>query len=162
MPAFNRDRYRRIRPKSAVANGTIVIRDKANQQQSVADLSRDTDHANGSINPIFDKEKEQKRLQASQLVGEIAGQMTDIVNTYGDIKALEALGGVPEGMSTEEREQYLNTLRNSDAYQDEIKNYGIGSDNQMVVQALSGVLQGIVSGNISGAVAGGYQPAHRA
>ncbi|WP_192938191.1 hemagglutinin repeat-containing protein [Rahnella sikkimica] len=129
--------------QSAVANGTIVIRDAANQQQSVADLSRDTDHANGSISPIFDKEKEQKRLQASQLVGEIAGQMTDIVNTYGDIKALEALGGVPEGMSTEEREQYLNTLRNSDAYQDEIKNYGIGSDNQMVVQALSGVLQGL-------------------
>ncbi|MGV8927047.1 MAG: hemagglutinin repeat-containing protein [Ewingella sp.] len=144
--------------QSAVANGTLIVRDAANQQQNVGDLSRDTDHANGSISPVFDKEKEQKRLQASQLVGEIAGQMTDIVNTYGDIKALEVQGGVPEGMSAKEREKYLNKLRNSDAYQTEIKNYGIGSDNQMVVQALSGVLQGIVSGNINGAIAGGVSP----
>ncbi|WP_238483602.1 hemagglutinin repeat-containing protein [Rahnella perminowiae] len=144
--------------QSAVADGTIIVRDTANQQQSVADLSRDTDHANGSISPIFDKEKEQKRLQASQLVGEIAGQMTDIVNTYGDIQALKNLGGVPEGMSANDRESYLKTLRNSDAYQAEIRNYGIGSNNQMVVQALSGVLQGIVSGNISGAIAGGISP----
>ncbi|WP_410175510.1 hemagglutinin repeat-containing protein, partial [Rahnella perminowiae] len=144
--------------QSAVADGTIIVRDTANQQQSVADLSRDTDHANGSISPIFDKEKEQKRLQASQLVGEIAGQMTDIVNTYGDIQALKDLGGVPEGMSANDRESYLKTLRNSDAYQAEIRNYGIGSNNQMVVQALSGVLQGIVSGNISGAIAGGISP----
>ncbi|MBU9808854.1 hemagglutinin repeat-containing protein, partial [Rahnella sp. SL6] len=144
--------------QSAVAEGTIIVRDTANQQQSVADLSRDTDHANGSISPIFDKEKEQKRLQASQLVGEIAGQMTDIVNTYGDIQALKNLGGVPEGMSANDRESYLKTLRNSDAYQAEIRNYGIGSNNQMVVQALSGVLQGIVSGNISGAIAGGISP----
>ncbi|MBU9823898.1 hemagglutinin repeat-containing protein, partial [Rahnella perminowiae] len=144
--------------QSAVAEGTIIVRDTANQQQNVADLSRDTDHANGSISPIFDKEKEQKRLQASQLVGEIAGQMTDIVNTYGDIQALKNLGGVPEGMSANDRESYLKTLRNSDAYQAEIRNYGIGSNNQMVVQALSGVLQGIVSGNISGAIAGGISP----
>ncbi|WP_082001717.1 hemagglutinin repeat-containing protein [Rahnella aquatilis] len=144
--------------QSAVADGTIIVRDTANQQQSVADLSRDTDHANGSISPIFDKEKEQKRLQASQLVGEIAGQMTEIVNTYGDIQALKDLGGVPEGMSANDRESYLKTLRNSDAYQAEIRNYGIGSNNQMVVQALSGVLQGIVSGNISGAIAGGISP----
>ncbi|WP_155483882.1 hemagglutinin repeat-containing protein, partial [Trabulsiella odontotermitis] len=40
--------------QAAVSDGTIIIRDKANQKQDVADLSRDTEHANGSISPIFD------------------------------------------------------------------------------------------------------------
>ncbi|MGC6100920.1 contact-dependent inhibition toxin CdiA, partial [Enterobacter quasiroggenkampii] len=49
--------------QSAVADGAIIVRDQANQKQDVSTLSRDTDHANGSIDPIFNKEKEQKRLQ---------------------------------------------------------------------------------------------------
>ncbi|HEY3591590.1 MAG TPA: hemagglutinin repeat-containing protein, partial [Buttiauxella sp.] len=44
--------------KAAISNGSITIRDKDNQKQDVANLSRDTEHANGSISPIFDKEKE--------------------------------------------------------------------------------------------------------
>ncbi|WP_277921573.1 hypothetical protein, partial [Pseudomonas sp. EGD-AKN5] len=48
---------------SAISNGTLEIRDPANQQQDVASLSRDVEHANGSISPIFDKEKEQNRLK---------------------------------------------------------------------------------------------------
>ncbi|WP_262240767.1 hypothetical protein [Serratia liquefaciens] len=32
---------------------------------------RDTDNANGSIGPIFDKEKEQNRLKQVQPIGEI-------------------------------------------------------------------------------------------
>jgi filamentous hemagglutinin len=35
----------------------------------VAGLSRDTAQANGSISQIFDKEKEQKRLQTISLIG---------------------------------------------------------------------------------------------
>ncbi|SQC92490.1 Filamentous hemagglutinin [Cedecea neteri] len=46
--------------QSAVAEGNITIRDRANQQQDVAALSRDTEHANGSIGQIFNKEEEQK------------------------------------------------------------------------------------------------------
>ncbi|TNV16432.1 filamentous hemagglutinin N-terminal domain-containing protein, partial [Buttiauxella sp. B2] len=42
--------------QAAVADGAITIRNKENQQQDVADLSRDTEHANDSISPIFDKE----------------------------------------------------------------------------------------------------------
>lgn len=51
--------------QSAVADGAIIVRDQANQKQDVSTLSRDTDHANGSIDPIFNKEKEQKRLQTA-------------------------------------------------------------------------------------------------
>uniref|UniRef100_UPI002FDC8772 hemagglutinin repeat-containing protein n=1 Tax=Leclercia sp. TaxID=1898428 RepID=UPI002FDC8772 len=39
--------------RAAVASGTITVRDPANQQQDVADLSRDTAQANGSLSPIF-------------------------------------------------------------------------------------------------------------
>lgn len=48
--------------------GEIVIRDKDNQQQNVADLSRDTDNAHEKLNTIFDKEKEQKRIEKVQLI----------------------------------------------------------------------------------------------
>lgn len=54
---------------SAVSEGEIVIRDKDNQQQNVADLSRDTDNAHEKLNTLFDKEKEQKRIEKVQLIG---------------------------------------------------------------------------------------------
>ncbi|MHA3268540.1 hypothetical protein ACX1F1_21225, partial [Yersinia pseudotuberculosis] len=60
--------------QAAVSEGTITVRDTENQQQNVDDLSRDTGNANGSIGPIFDKEKEQNRLKEVQLIGEIGGQ----------------------------------------------------------------------------------------
>ena len=148
--------------QSAVADGTIIVRDQANQQQDVNDLSRDTEHANDSISPIFNKEKEQKRLQTAQLVGEISGQMASIVNTVGDIKAMEAanekMGPVPEGLSEKDRAAEVEKRRSSDYYQTAIRDYGIGSKTQMVVQAITGVLQGLVSGNITQAVAGGVSP----
>jgi hypothetical protein len=43
--------------QAAVADGSITIRDKANQKQDVADLSRDTEHANDSISPISTRRK---------------------------------------------------------------------------------------------------------
>ncbi|MGR2855597.1 filamentous hemagglutinin N-terminal domain-containing protein [Erwinia sp. 1181_3] len=148
--------------QSAVEQGTIVIRDTANQQQDVGSLSRDTASANGSISPIFDKEKEQKRLQTAQAVGEITGQMVSIVNTMGDIKGLEEAkkGAAPlkDNATEKERAKWLAGLRESDAYQKAMSDYGVGSKNQMVVQAVSGVLQGLVNGNISQAVAGAANP----
>jgi len=61
----------RVQNRTSGSGGTLAIRDTANQQQDVADLSRDTTHANDSLSPIFDKEKEQKRLQAVSLISEI-------------------------------------------------------------------------------------------
>ncbi len=76
--------------QAAVSEGSLIIRDKESQQQDVADLSRDAEHANGSISPIFDKEKEQQRLQEVQLIGEIGSQAVDIANTQGEINGLNA------------------------------------------------------------------------
>ncbi|EIK7871466.1 hemagglutinin repeat-containing protein, partial [Escherichia coli] len=63
--------------QAAVADGTITIRDKDNQKQDVANLSRDTEHANDSISPIFDKEKEQNRLKEIGMISDIGGQVAD-------------------------------------------------------------------------------------
>ena len=57
----------------------------------MAQLNRDTEHANdGSISPIFNKEKEQNRLKQAQLIGEIGGQAMDVIRTQGDIAGLKA------------------------------------------------------------------------
>ncbi|MFD3227333.1 hemagglutinin, partial [Rahnella aceris] len=75
--------------KAAISAGTINIRDTENQQQGVADLSREVEHANRSISPIFDKEKEQKRLEIAQALGDAGSQAADIARTAGEIKGLE-------------------------------------------------------------------------
>ncbi|RRZ86220.1 hypothetical protein EGK14_21170 [Erwinia sp. 198] len=76
--------------KAAVSEGTIVIRDKEKQTQDVADLSRDVANANPGLDVIFDKEKEQNRLKAAQLIGEIGAQAGDIARTQGQIAGMKA------------------------------------------------------------------------
>ncbi|HHH0337839.1 TPA: hemolysin, partial [Yersinia enterocolitica] len=66
---------------AAVSDGTIIIRDTEKQQQNVADLSRDVEHANNALSPIFDKEKEQNRLREINLIGDIGNQIADIART---------------------------------------------------------------------------------
>ncbi|WP_310887382.1 hypothetical protein, partial [Pseudomonas syringae group genomosp. 3] len=60
------------------------------QQQDVTALSRDVEHANNALSPIFDKEKEQTRLRQAQLIGDIANQSMDIIRTQGTIEAAKA------------------------------------------------------------------------
>ncbi|WP_254379799.1 hemagglutinin repeat-containing protein [Pantoea ananatis] len=77
--------------KAAVSDGNIIIRNRDAQQQDLSGLSRDTDHANdGSISPIFDKEKEQRRLQQAQLVNDVATQALDVYNTHEAARATRA------------------------------------------------------------------------
>ncbi|MFP1890255.1 VENN motif pre-toxin domain-containing protein, partial [Lonsdalea quercina] len=74
--------------KSAVSEGGLIIRRQTEQSQDVSQLDRDAENANeGAIDPIFDKEKEQKRLRQAQLVSDIASQSLDIYNTYESTKA---------------------------------------------------------------------------
>ncbi|MBT9186566.1 hemagglutinin repeat-containing protein, partial [Pectobacterium punjabense] len=76
--------------RAAISNGQLVIRDEANQRQDVAQLSNDVEHANQTLSPIFDKEKEQKRLQQMQVIAEISSQVMDIAGTHGAIIATKA------------------------------------------------------------------------
>ncbi|WP_199063616.1 VENN motif pre-toxin domain-containing protein, partial [Serratia sp. ASV30] len=145
------------------------VRDKDNQQQNVADLSRDTENANGSIAPIFDKEKEQNRLKQAQLIGEIGGQAADIIRTQGEINGLNAAkadlakdGKLPpepgKNAKQEEIDQYVSILKDTTAYKEAMKQYGTGSDLQKAAQAVTAALQGLAGGNISQALAGGLSP----
>ncbi|WP_312729899.1 two-partner secretion domain-containing protein [Atlantibacter hermannii] len=137
--------------QSAVANGTITVRDKENQQQDIAGLSRDTAGANGSIRPVFDKEKEQRRLQEVQLIGELGGQAADIVRTQGELNGLSVAKKAHPEMSAE-------ALKNTPEYRAEMSKYGTGSDLQRGIQAATAALQGLSGGDMVGALAGGAAP----
>jgi len=134
-----------------VSGGSVVIRDRANQQQDVNALSRDTDNANGSIGAIFDKEKEQNRLKQAQLLGEIAGQTMDIVRTQGDINGLQKAKDKHPGLDA-------TALRKTPEYQAEMQKYGTGSDMQRAAQAVTGALQALAGNNLAGALASGAAP----
>lgn len=149
--------------QAAVAEGSLTIRDKANQKQDVADLSRDTEHANDSISPIFDKEKEQNRLSTIGMIGDIGSQVADIAKTQGDLNGLKAAQKasgetLPANATEEQRQNYLAKLRNTQAYKDVMVTYGTGSDLQRGIQAATAALQGLAGGNIAGALAGASAP----
>ncbi|EPW5279693.1 hemagglutinin repeat-containing protein [Yersinia enterocolitica] len=139
--------------QAAVSEGTIIIRDSDKQQQNVDDLSRDTDNANGSIAPIFDKEKEQNRLKEAQLIGEIGGQAMDIARTQGDILGLEeALKRHPELQGN------VEALRETPEYRAEMQKYGTGSALQQGIQAATAAIQGLAGGNMAQALTGASAP----
>ncbi|EQZ53807.1 filamentous hemagglutinin [Escherichia coli UMEA 3656-1] len=137
---------------SAISGGNLIIRDNESQKQDIAGLSRDPENANGSIAPIFDREKEQKRLQEAQVISQISGQMSNIVMTYGETEAMKAARKEHPGMSDAQ-------LRETPEYREVMKGYGTGSTPQMVVQAITGVLGGLNAGNPGQALAGGLNPA---
>ncbi|HAM2773997.1 TPA: glycohydrolase toxin TNT-related protein, partial [Escherichia coli] len=137
---------------SAISGGNLIIRNKESQKQDIAGLSRDPENANGSIAPIFDREKEQKRLQEAQVISQISGQMSNIVMTYGETEAMKAARKEHPGMSDAQ-------LRETPEYREVMKDYGTGSTPQMVVQAITGVLGGLNAGNPGQILAGGLNPA---
>ncbi|MWL75343.1 filamentous hemagglutinin, partial [Escherichia coli] len=86
----NRDGHDSSTTHAAVSEGTLIVRDPTRQTQDINQLSRDVEHANQTLSPIFDKEKEQERLQQAQLIGEIGNQVADIARTEGSIRATNA------------------------------------------------------------------------
>ncbi|MGD8106436.1 VENN motif pre-toxin domain-containing protein [Pantoea sp. FN0302] len=137
--------------KAAVGEGRLVIRDQAKQQQDVTALRRDTAGANPGLEKIFSKEKEQRRQQQAQLIGEIGSQAADIARTQGDINGLEEAKKKHPGLSAEE-------LRKTDTYKAEMAKYGTGSAIQQGIQAATAAVQGLAGGNIAQAVSGAAAP----
>lgn len=148
--------------QAAVADSTITIRDKDNQKQDVANLSRDTEHANDSISPIFDKEKEQNRLMEIGMISDIGGQVADIARTQGELNALKVAqdkyGPLQADATEEQRQAYLAKLRETPEYKKEQEKFGTGSDIQRGIQAATAALQGLAGGNLAGALAGASAP----
>ncbi|EFE9533475.1 Contact-dependent inhibitor A, partial [Escherichia coli] len=149
--------------QAAVAEGIITIRDRDNQKQNLANLSRAPAHANDSISPIFDKEKEQRRLQTVGLISDIGSQVADIARTQGELNALKAVKDatsetLPANATEKQRQEYLAKLRDTQAYRNEMAKYGTGSEIQRGIQAATAALQGLAGGNLAGALAGTSAP----
>ncbi|MEI7182299.1 hemagglutinin repeat-containing protein [Pectobacterium carotovorum] len=151
---------------AAVSDGTLLLRDTAKQVQDITTLSRDVEHANNALSPIFNKEKEQKRLKQAQLIGEIGAQVMDIVRTEGELKAqkaAEAKGDTKvkrpqDGDSAQEWEAYKKALTESPTYKAEMQKYGTGSDFQRAAQAATAAIQALAGGDIQKAIASGASP----
>ena len=136
---------------AAISDGSLIIRDTESQQQDVRDLRRDTAQAGGSLDPIFDKEREQRRIEEAQLISGIGNQVADIARTQGDINGLSEAKKTHPDMSADE-------LRKTDAYKTEIAKYGTGSAIQQGLSAATAAIQGLAGGDLKAALAGGAAP----
>lgn len=162
---------------AAVSDGTIIIRDQDKQTQDVNDLSRDVEHANQTLSPIFDKEKEQKRLQQAQLIGEIGNQAMDIARTEGAIAATKAANEKMNNVTDADRQAAADKLAkekpgkvitdkdiNAQIYQTAYNQafsesgYGTGGKVQRAMQAATAAVQGLSGGDLTGALANGAAP----
>ncbi|EJP0396581.1 VENN motif pre-toxin domain-containing protein, partial [Escherichia coli] len=151
--------------QSAVSAGNITIRDTQSQKQDVADLNRDAAHANQTLSPIFDREKEQQRLQQAQLIGEIGNQVADIARTEGQIAGEKAKRDPAVlNQARTELEAAGKPFTEQDVAQRAYNNgmaasgFGTGGKYQQAIQAATAAVQGLAGGNLSAALAGGAAP----
>ncbi len=145
--------------------GNITIRDTQSQKQDVADLNRDAAHANQTLSPIFDREKEQQRLQQAQLIGEIGNQVADIARTEGQIAGEKAKRDPAAlNQARAELEAAGKPFTEQDVAQRAYNNgmaasgFGTGGKYQQAIQAATAAVQGLAGGNLSAALAGGAAP----
>lgn len=151
--------------QSAVSAGNITIRDTQSQKQDVADLNRDAAHANQTLSPIFDREKEQQRLQQAQLIGEIGNPVADIARTEGQIAGEKAKRDPAAlNQARAELEAAGKPFTEQDVAQRAYNNgmaasgFGTGGKYQQAIQAATAAVQGLAGGNLSAALAGGAAP----
>ncbi|MEK9495065.1 VENN motif pre-toxin domain-containing protein, partial [Photorhabdus sp. P32] len=162
---------------AAVSDGTITVRDTDKQKQDIAGLSRDTENAANGLTPIFDKEKEQRRLAQAQAIANIGIQVMDIYNTQESITAMKK---ATEALKDPERQQALKQQAEAQlkqengivtaetiadraykiAYDGAIKGQGadIGGNRRQAVTAVVAALQGLAGGDIKAAIASGAAP----
>ncbi|ENZ8061145.1 two-partner secretion domain-containing protein [Klebsiella aerogenes] len=150
--------------RAAVSEGSIVIRDSANQQQDVTGLSRDAAHANQTLSPIFDKEKEQNRLATAQKIGEIGRQVSDVLVTQGKLNAQAAQSDpaaraaarakLVAGGNASPSEEQISAQVSRTATAD----YDTGGKYQKVAQAVTAAMQGLAGGNLAQAASGAVSP----
>ncbi|MEG9900866.1 filamentous hemagglutinin, partial [Klebsiella pneumoniae] len=132
----------------------------ANQQQDVTGLSRDAAHANQTLSPIFDKEKEQNRLATAQKTGEIGRQVSDVLVTQGKLNAQAAQSDpaarakLVAGGNGSPSEEQISAQVSRTATAD----YDTGGKYQKVAQAVTAAMQGLAGGNLAQAASGAVSP----
>lgn len=173
----NRDGHDSSTTHAAVSDGTLIVRDQDRQVQDVNQLSRDVEHANQTLSPIFDKEKEQERLQQAQLIGEIGNQVADIARTEGSIRATNAAKEKLKNVNAQDLQEAkaawekanpgktatledINGQIYQTAYNDAFNASGFGTSGQYqrAIQAATAAVQGLAGSDLSAALAGGAAP----
>lgn len=147
---------------SAISNGTIIIRDKDNQTQDIADLSRDTDNAHHGVDVNGDVQKVKDNLAVQSEGAALATSVLDVYGKYAEQKAKESNAaleakltaeGKMQGETAQEREDFLKT---QPGYQS--TNYGPGSEFWTKGSAAAGLLAGALGGNLKAGAAAGAAP----
>ncbi|POU76133.1 filamentous hemagglutinin [Leclercia sp. LSNIH7] len=173
----NRDGHDSSTTHAAVSDGTLIVRDQDRQVQDVNQLSRDVEHANQTLSSIFDKEKEQERLQQAQLIGEIGNQVADIARTEGSIRATNAAKEKLKNVNAQDLQEAkaawekanpgktatledINGQIYQTAYNDAMNasGFGTGGEYQRAIQAATAAVQGLAGSDLSAALAGGAAP----
>ena len=136
-----------------------------------------TAHAANGLSPIFDKEKEQRRLQEAQLIGEIGTQVGTIARTEGKIASHEEARKKMAGATDEDRakakadweranggrtatEKDINGQLYQNFYEAAFRasESGTGGKVQRAIQAATAAAQGLAGGDLKAALAGGAAP----
>ena len=147
---------------SAIAAGSIVIRDPAGQKQDVTDLSRDTANANHSVKDGFDADKVRDRLEIQRETIALGTQAADVYKSAMMKEADEKNAALKEELRKQlplATDTALDGAVKSDPrYIDADKEYGPGSDFWRATSAVTGVMAGVLGGNIQGGMAAGAAP----
>ncbi|EFR7201661.1 filamentous hemagglutinin N-terminal domain-containing protein [Salmonella enterica] len=167
---------------AAVSDGSLIVRNTADQTQDISTLSRDTDHAANGLSPVFDKEKVQRQLQQAQMVSDISSQILDIYNTHEAVSATrKATKEMQEASAREnartqaEKELTAEQKKNPSLKVDEERitqrawqnlynqalkasDARVGDPVRQAVTASVAVLSGLAGGDIKAALANGAAP----
>ncbi|OTQ70675.1 VENN motif pre-toxin domain-containing protein, partial [Gilliamella sp. N-G2] len=172
--------------KSAVEQGQLIIRNQDEQQQNIADLSRDTESANNPLKQIFDKQKELDKIETVELIKDIAQQAKSITQKYDRIQAQKDIENNKELLSKAEALKQYNDLSDEDkakisfeefytdnqdywyyaavdtqleANKQKGNNIGtMGNDFSKGVDSAVSIITGIITGDMTGGLAGASAP----
>ncbi|WP_050496480.1 hemagglutinin repeat-containing protein [Pantoea vagans] len=163
--------------ESAVSEGTVIIRDKAKQTQDVSALSRDAEGANPGLDKIFDRDKEQRRMETAQLLAEIGSQAGDIARTQGEIAATKAATEKMKNISPDQKKDAEAQWRKANPGQEPTtvditgqvyqtlynramldSGMGTGGAVQQGISAATAAIQGLAGGDLKAALAGSSAP----
>ncbi|RRZ86352.1 VENN motif pre-toxin domain-containing protein, partial [Erwinia sp. 198] len=125
--------------------------------------------ANPGLDKIFDREKEQRRVETVQAVVDIGLQASDIVRTQGQIAGEKAkldpklLAAAKTQLEEKARQNGVKTAPGYDdiakqAYTNAMAPWGTGSALQQGISAATAAASALAGGNVAGAVAGGAAP----
>lgn len=165
---------------SAVEDGSLTVRNEDEQQQNINQLSRDTANANNPLAQLFNKQKELDKIEAIELVRDIAAQAKSIANKYDRIQAQNQVdkSGIDEQSVIKARdelgpdatEQQVNSLAYSYAVDKQVINNqkpdnpdnknigGMGSSLSKGIDAATSIVTGLITGDITGGLAGASAP----